>query len=115
MVRELIVTMLGRHGFQVLVARSSSSAAAVINRLEGRVDLLLTDVILPDGNGAALYHQLAGLCPDMRVLYMSGYTENVIVHHGILPRGANFIEKPFPAADLIARIEAVLHPHPDDA
>jgi len=108
-VRELISTMLKDHGYQVLPVESKAAAISALNHHGGPVDLLLTDVILPDGNGKELFQQLNGQYPDLRVLYMSGYTENVIVHHGILRENMDFIEKPFSSKDLMGKIQKALH------
>jgi len=108
-VRELISTILKDHGYHVLAGESKAAAISALSRHGGPVDLLLTDVILPDGNGKELFQELNDHDPNLRVLYMSGYTENVIIHHGILKENMNFIEKPFNSRDLIEKIKAVLH------
>jgi len=108
MVRHLISKVLKNHGYQVLAGDSMASAVSALKRYQSPVDLLLTDVILPDGNGKKLFEQLSGLCPKLPVLYMSGYTKNVIVHHGILNPDMNFIEKPFTSKDLISKINKTL-------
>lgn len=108
-VRQLITTMLKNNGYEVLAGESIATAISALNFHGGPVDLLLTDVILPDGNGRELFQRLVGLWAGLRVLYMSGYTENVILHHGILKRHMHFIEKPFSRGGLIGKIKEVLH------
>ena len=72
------------------------------------IHLLLTDVIMPEMNGRELCAQIADRFPQMKVIYISGYTHNVIAHHGILEQGINFIQKPFPLKSLIAKVRQVL-------
>lgn len=81
---EMGVTMLERLNFSVLTANSPAEAVRLAQEHAGTIDLLITDVIMPEMNGKALAHQLLELSPDLKVLYMSGYTANVIAHHGIL-------------------------------
>ncbi len=76
---------------------------------EGRhIDLLLTDVIMPDMNGKDLYGILHAQYPHLKVVYMSGYTEDVIAHHGVLEKGVDFIQKPFSARNLMEKVREVL-------
>ncbi|MGM0454159.1 MAG: response regulator [Thermodesulfobacteriota bacterium] len=101
--------MLQRKGYTVLTAGSGGGEALEkLQRQERRVDLLLTDVIMPDINGRELFEAVAEMNPDIRVLYMSGYTEDVIAHHGVLDPGVYFIQTPFSAKDLAAKIRKVL-------
>ncbi|NMC00583.1 MAG: response regulator, partial [Thermoanaerobaculaceae bacterium] len=70
-------------------------------------DLLLTDVIMPEMNGKILYEELRKKFPALKVLFMSGYTANVIAHNGILDKGIHFIEKPFTSKALLKKIEEI--------
>ena len=72
------------------------------------VDLLLTDVVMPDMNGKELYAGLVKEFPTLKVIYMSGYTDNVIVHHGVLDKGVQFIQKPFSTHTLISKVREVI-------
>ena len=74
----------------------------------GRIDLLVTDVVMPEMNGRELAVQLQSHYPDLKVLYMSGYTANVIAHRGVLDEGVFFIPKPFSRQDLAAKVREVL-------
>ncbi|HMA67010.1 MAG TPA: PAS domain S-box protein [Desulfosalsimonadaceae bacterium] len=107
-VRELVVSILEAHGYRVFSAPNGREARSLLARQEQTVHLLLTDVILPDINGKELYEQIAEACPRIGVLFMSGYTEDIIAYHGILEPGVNFIQKPFSVADIAAKVREVL-------
>jgi YesN/AraC family two-component response regulator len=70
----------------------------------GRIDLLISDVVMPEMNGRDLAKNLLHYYPDLKRLFMSGYTANVIAHHGVLEKGINFIQKPFSQKDLGAKV-----------
>jgi FixJ family two-component response regulator len=72
------------------------------------IDQLITDVIMPEMNGRELAGQMTGLYPDIRLLFMSGYTANVIAHQGVLEKGVAFIQKPFSMADMTEKVREVL-------
>jgi len=72
------------------------------------LDLLVTDVVMPDMNGPELYSCLSEFYPGLKVLYMSGYTQNVIVHNGAFDDGVNFIQKPFAVHDFVRKVEAII-------
>jgi FixJ family two-component response regulator len=74
----------------------------------GRIHLLVTDVVMPEMNGRELAGRLHGLYPDIKTLFMSGYTANVIAHRGVLDEGLNFIQKPFSMNDLAFKVKAAL-------
>lgn len=73
-----------------------------------RIDLLMTDVVMPEMNGLDLARQLTSLYPDIKLLFMSGYTDNMIAHHGVLDEGVAFIQKPFSIKDLADKVRRVL-------
>ena len=77
-----------------------------------KIDLLITDVVMPEMNGRELAGQIQSLCPEIKTLFMSGYTANVIVHHGVLSDGVNFIQKPFSIQDLAIKVHEVLRESP---
>jgi len=107
-VRELIVRVLTAHGYQVLEARDGQEALQVSGQHGGSIDLLLTDVVMPRMNGAELNEQLRAARPEIRVLYMSGYTDNAIAQHGVLEPGVNLLPKPFSMEALIHTVRHVL-------
>jgi two-component system cell cycle sensor histidine kinase/response regulator CckA len=107
-VRALVRTVLKRAGYTVIEASSPAEAIGTCERLEGTIHLLLTDVIMPKMSGKALAERLVGMKPGMRVLYMSGYTDDAIVQHGVLEAGVAFIQKPFAPHVLAAKVRQVL-------
>ncbi|MCB0195785.1 MAG: PAS domain S-box protein [Anaerolineae bacterium] len=109
MVRQLVCETLTAHGYEVLEAQSPSDGLRLVAEGEKVFHLLLTDVIMPEMNGRDLYQKMAALDPDIKVLYMSGYTDNVIVHHGILKKGINFLQKPFTVQSLTQKVRQVLN------
>jgi PAS domain S-box-containing protein len=106
--RGLVRQYLQNQGYTVLEAHSGAAALRSANYYSGRIHLLLTDVIMPGMNGRELAQQLTAVRPDMCVLYMSGYTENVIGHNGTLDPGVNLLQKPFTLPALKARVREVL-------
>ncbi len=108
MVRDLAVNILERQGYRVLSAESGADCLQRLRGHSGPLDLLLTDVIMPGMNGRDLYRAVLGPFPQVNVLYMSGYTDNVILHHGVLEEGIHFIQKPFSVDGLIAKVGQIL-------
>jgi len=107
-VLALAIAMLGSLGYRNL---ESTTGAAALEQLESasEVDLLLTDVMLPGGmNGRVLATEVVRRAPGVRVLYMSGYTENAIAHHGRLDADAELLQKPFRRTDLARAVRKVL-------
>jgi CheY-like chemotaxis protein len=100
-VRDLVRDVLEMHGYAVLEASNGPGALAVSERHPGPIALVLTDVIMPGMSGYELAQRLARQRPEIRVLYMSGYTDP-IVHHGMRGRGVAFLGKPF-SPDAVAR------------
>jgi CheY-like chemotaxis protein len=110
---ETAILKLGRKmlealGYHVLTAKTPTEALAVAHKLSGKLDLLITDVIMPEMNGSELAARLQALDADIKVLFMSGYTANIIVHRGMLDNIDNFILKPFSKKDLAAKVRQVL-------
>jgi signal transduction histidine kinase/ActR/RegA family two-component response regulator len=108
MVRKLTSDILRENGYQVLAASNGEEAIQICNEHEGEIDLMLTDVVMPAMNGKRLSEIVRPIQENMRVVYMSGYTDDAIVHHGVLDPGTNFIEKPFTADTLTSTIQEVL-------
>lgn len=107
-VRELVSETLEAYGYKVLQAAASNDALNLVSEYQETIHLLLTDVIMREINGRDLYAQIVTMRPDIKVLYMSGYTDNIIVHHGILDEGLNFLQKPFTVQTLIQKVRYVL-------
>ncbi len=107
-VRELTTEILQKKGYSVLSANNGNDALALIQREGAVVDLLLTDVIMPEMNGSELYQNALEICPRLKVLYMSGYTNNIISQQGICDQSLSFINKPFTEKELTTKISSVL-------
>jgi len=99
-VRAFIVELLREEGYRVLEAESGAAGLALAREHPGPIALLLTDVVMPNMNGKQLADQMLKLRPQIKVLFMSGYTQDLVAHHGILDPGIHFISKPFAAAAL---------------
>ncbi|MBI5342693.1 MAG: PAS domain S-box protein [Deltaproteobacteria bacterium] len=107
-VRMLVREILERYGYTVLAASNGEEALLASDRHEGKIHLMLCDVVMPGMSGVQLSRKIASSRPEMKVLYMSGYTDNAIVHHGVLDPGTAFIEKPFSPDSLARKVRAVL-------
>jgi PAS domain S-box-containing protein len=100
--------MLERLGYHVLTSEKPGRALRLAEQHAGDVHLLITDVVMPEMNGRELADQLCGLFPEIKTLFMSGYTADVIAHQGVLEEGVNFIQKPFSIQDLSVKVRAAL-------
>jgi len=100
--------MLQRLGYAVLPAATPREGIGIARHHDGRIDVLITDVIMPQMNGKELTQEILAIHPDLGVIYMSGYTADVIAHHGILDEGIHFLQKPFTRKDLAAKLSEVL-------
>jgi PAS domain S-box-containing protein len=107
-VRELTVRILRQLGYAILMASSGAEALEISLAHEGTIDLLLTDVVMPGMSGRHLADQLLVERPGTKVLFLSGYTENTVVHHGVLDAGVNFLPKPFSRESLAKKLRDVL-------
>ncbi|MCX7012462.1 MAG: PAS domain S-box protein, partial [Candidatus Sumerlaeota bacterium] len=108
MVRNFVCDVLRTNGYSVIEAENPEDALFVAGQHEQTIDLLVTDVIMPGMNGKELFDKTAAFRPGMKVLYMSGYTGDTIVHHGILDSGIRFIQKPFTVQTLTQKAREAL-------
>jgi two-component system, cell cycle sensor histidine kinase and response regulator CckA len=109
-VRNLAHAVLTRHGYSVLSASGVDEALQLAQTHTGTIHAAVTDVVMPGKSGHSLAEVLAGRYPEIRVLYMSGYTDDAIVHHGVLAPEVAFLQKPFTPASLARAVRAVLGP-----
>jgi PAS domain S-box-containing protein len=107
-VRNMCVRVLDEFGYRVLQASNGKEAIVLSKGHGGRIDLLITDVVMPGMNGSELATQLIPHRPEMKVLFTSGYTEDVIVHHGVLDDDVSFLGKPYSPSALAKKIREVL-------
>jgi two-component system, cell cycle sensor histidine kinase and response regulator CckA len=107
-VRTLAREVLETYGYRVVEAANGGAALLICERHREPIHLLITDVVMPEMSGRELADRLAPLRSEMKVLYMSGYTDNAIVHQGVLDEGANFIQKPFAPGQLARKVREVL-------
>jgi two-component system cell cycle sensor histidine kinase/response regulator CckA len=107
-VRVLAADILRRQGYRLLESGLPSEALALVAAHPGPIHLLLTDVVMPEMSGRVLAEQLGAKRPSLRVLFMSGYTDDAIVHHGVLESGVAFIQKPLTPEALARRVRQAL-------
>ncbi len=108
MVRQLVEQMLLQAGYSVHTAANGQEAHKIFDEFSERFDLLISDIIMPDTNGKKLAEELCGKQGYLKTLFVSGYTANVIVHHGVLDEGVEFLPKPFSRRTLLKRVRNVL-------
>jgi CheY-like chemotaxis protein len=101
-------TMLERLGYRVLASGSPNNAIGLAEKHASEIHLLITDVVMPEMNGRDLADRLQSLYPDIKHLFMSGYTADVIAHRGVLNEGVHFIQKPFSMKDLALKVREAL-------
>jgi CheY-like chemotaxis protein len=107
-VRKIAVRILENQGYKVLEASQGSEALSLCKEHRKPIHLMLVDVVMPGLDGRELAERVKSLHPGMKVLYMSGYTDNAIIHHGVLEKGMNYIQKPFTLEGLGRKIREVL-------
>jgi len=110
MLRGLLAKFLRLYGYTVLEARHGGEALLTCERHLGPIHLMVTDVVMPQMSGRELADRLTPLRPEMKIIYMSGYTEDALVQHGVADSAVAFLQKPFRPIELARRVHAVLHP-----
>ncbi len=108
MVRNIATKILVRQGYKVHSSDSGPMALSKVKKENLEIDLLVTDIVMPGMNGRELAEELQSIIPNLKVLYTSGYTEDVIAHHGVLDEGLSFIGKPYTPQDLAKMVRKVL-------
>jgi PAS domain S-box-containing protein len=114
-VRAVAAGILRRHGYQVLPARHAGEALLVCEQHSGTIHLLVTDVVMPQLSGPELARRLAKVRPEMKVLYMSGYTDDSVVRHGVLEAKVAYLQKPLTTEGLARKVREVLEPPDGEA
>jgi DNA-binding NtrC family response regulator len=107
-VRRLAAEILTAQGYKVLETAAAAEALAIADGHAGAISLLVTDVVMPQMNGRELADRLVERRPGLRVLYMSGHTDDILVQHGVLEAGRAFIQKPFSMDALTRKVREVL-------
>jgi two-component system, cell cycle sensor histidine kinase and response regulator CckA len=107
-VRDLACRILRARGYTVLEASNGRHALDVARQYSGKIDMVLTDVIMPEMDGSALVSQLKAMRPGIKALFFSGYTDGAIVQHGILDPNVDFLQKPFSASGLVRKLREVI-------
>ena len=105
---QVTTMLLSRLGYAVIAANTPGEAIKLAGEYAHEISLLMTDVVMPEMNGRELSKKLLSSNPNLKCLYMSGYTADVIAHHGVLDEGVHFIQKPFTMTDLAAKVRGVL-------
>jgi DNA-binding NtrC family response regulator len=108
MILDITAKMLERQGYTVQAAATPGEAIRLAREHVGEIHLLMTDVVMPEMNGRDLAKNLLSLYPNLKRLFMSGYTADVIAHHGVLDEGVQFIQKPFSVLTLAVKVRGVL-------
>jgi CheY-like chemotaxis protein len=108
MVRDFAGRVLESYGYHVLATADGQEALEVAARFEGPIELLVTDVVMPNLSGPDLWRELGQLRPELRVLYISGYPDEELGHHGVLTEGIHFLPKPFKVEQLAEKVREAL-------
>jgi two-component system, cell cycle sensor histidine kinase and response regulator CckA len=106
--RKIVRKVLNQNGYKLLEAENGEDAVEISKKHDGAIDLLLTDVVMPKMSGKETAERLQPLYPQMKIIYMSGYTDNTIANHGVLAPGLNFIQKPFTPDELAGKVREIL-------
>ncbi|MFO8184157.1 MAG: PAS domain S-box protein [Candidatus Aegiribacteria sp.] len=108
-IRDMGELMLRKLGYEVISTGTPDETIEMVREHTGRIDLLITDIVMPGMNGRELADRLQELYPELKLLFMSGYTADVVAHHGVLDDGLNFIQKPFTLRELSAKVHSALY------
>jgi CheY-like chemotaxis protein len=112
LVRTFVRTVLQAHGYTVLEAKKGGEALRVCEQYSGPIHLMVTDVVLPEMSGIEVADRLVSLYPGMKALYVSGYTDDAIVHRGLIDQGTALLQKPFTPTVLLHKVREVLDTSP---
>jgi DNA-binding NtrC family response regulator len=112
-IRTLECRILEKHGYTVLRASNGAEAIQVSAQHNGKIELLITDMVMPSMSGTDLAQLLTSQRSELKVLFTSGYTDNAIIHHGTLTGDAEFLAKPFEPQALARKVREVLDNHPE--
>ena len=104
----LVCRVLESNGYRVLEAGHGAEALVICDEHKEPIHMLMTDVIMPEMNGRELAQRVLVQRPEMKILYISGYTDNAILRHGVLEPGTNFLQKPFAPNALVRKVRTVL-------
>jgi len=107
-IRNLLQMALRKDGYTVLSAESGPDALELVRGHDGTIDLLITDVVMPEMNGPELVRQSLLVRPGLQTLFMSGYLDDALGDHGVLPSNVNFIQKPFSPRVIAQRVREIL-------
>ncbi len=107
-VRDIVLLILKEHGYHVLTASGGVEALRIASQHQGATDILVTDVVMPEMSGRQLSEHLREKIPAIKVLFLSGYTDDAVVRHGILQQDVAFLQKPFTANALARKVREVL-------
>jgi CheY-like chemotaxis protein len=107
-VRSLVRQMLASNGYTVLTAGDGVDAITLCERLEGELDLLITDVVMPGMSGPAVAERLVAMRPGLKVLFVSGYTDDAVLRHGVREGSTPFLQKPFTLDRLLEKVREAL-------
>lgn len=107
-IRALLCKILSSYGYRVMEAKDGIDALERAEKFGGKIDLLLTDLVMPGMGGKELYERLKNVRPDIKVLFISGYTDNVVVHNFVVDKNCNFLQKPFKPEVLLKKIREIL-------
>lgn len=106
--RNLVCEILRSHGYNVLEAANGGSALLKCEKYKKPIHLILSDVVMPEMSGAELVERLLPIHPEMKVMYMSGYTDDAVIRHGILEEKVHFLQKPFSPNSLLEKVRNIL-------